>query len=210
LKNPLGAILTLPEVIAESGNLDADQLEMLRIIEESALRMLDMINLSLDLFKMEQGIYDFQPEPVNVVSVCERIRSEMRSLSRSLEQEIAIHAENGELQVLGEELLCYSMLANLVKNAMEASPRGSAITVRLQAFEDRAEVSVHNPAPVPPEVRDRFFEKYATAGKKGGTGLGAYSARLIAETHGGEIGFTTCEQAGTTVFVRLPRRQVEE
>jgi signal transduction histidine kinase len=57
---------------------------------------------------------------------------------------------------------------------------------------------------VPEEIRDRFFEKYTTAGKATGTGLGTYSARLIAETHGGSVHLETSEETGTTVSVHLP------
>jgi signal transduction histidine kinase len=53
-------------------------------------------------------------------------------------------------------------------------------------------------------TRGRFFEKFATAEKTGGTGLGAYSAKLIAKTLGGTIGFETSEEAGTTIRVTLP------
>jgi len=55
---------------------------------------------------------------------------------------------------------------------------------------------------VPLELRDDFFEKYRTAGKAAGTGLGTYSARLMAETQRGRIGMSTGE-TGTAVEVVL-------
>jgi hypothetical protein len=45
-------------------------------------------------------------------------------------------------------------------------------------------VRVSNQGAVPPSVRSNFFEKYTTFGKKGGTGLGTYSAQLAARTMG--------------------------
>jgi len=53
-------------------------------------------------------------------------------------------------------------------------------------------------------VREHFFDKYATAGKSGGTGLGTYSARLMAYTMGGDISFETSAEHGTTLTVRFP------
>jgi len=44
-----------------------------------------------------------------------------------------------------------------------------------------------------------------TAGKKDGTGLGTYGARLIAQTHGGRIRMDTSDSHGTTVVVQFPR-----
>jgi len=65
-------------------------------------------------------------------------------------------------------------------------------------------VSIHNQGVVPEQVREDFFEKYATFGKRHGTGLGTYSARLIARTLGGDVTMDTSEAGGTTLTVTLP------
>jgi CheY-like chemotaxis protein len=64
-------------------------------------------------------------------------------------------------------------------------------------------LDIQNAGEVPQEVRDRFFSKYATHGKKGGTGLGAYSARLMAQVQGGDL-FMTSRQGATILSLRLP------
>jgi len=64
-------------------------------------------------------------------------------------------------------------------------------------------IRIHNQGAVPREIRDKFFDKYTTVGKSGGTGLGSYSAKLMAETQGGSIHLDTSEETGTTVTVRL-------
>jgi len=56
----------------------------------------------------------------------------------------------------------------------------------------------------PEEIRENFGKKYATAGKKRGTGLGLYSARLMTETQGGTISWSSSDEEGTTITVRLP------
>jgi signal transduction histidine kinase len=108
----------------------------------------------------------------------------------------------------GDEVLIKSMLDNLLKNAAEACPDGGLVTVNLRSqlidSQKMAEIELHNPGEVPLEVRDSFFEPYATAGKKTGSGLGTYSARLIALAHGGDIKFTSSREQGTNVMVWLP------
>jgi signal transduction histidine kinase len=106
--------------------------------------------------------------------------------------------------VQGEELLCHTMLSNLVKNAVEAAPENSPIDISLQEDENY-QIKIHNFGVVPEKIRDRFFEKYVTAGKKNGTGLGAYSAQLIARTHGGDISLSSSEESGTTLTVSFPK-----
>ena len=104
-----------------------------------------------------------------------------------------------------EERLFYSMLSNLVRNAIEAALTGSTVSLSFTNG-DVSVIAIHNEGAIPEKIRHRFFEKFATAGKSGGTGLGAYSAKLIARTLGGTISFETPEKAGTTITVRLPLR----
>jgi signal transduction histidine kinase len=100
-------------------------------------------------------------------------------------------------------LLCYALLSNLVKNALEACLPEETVTITLSDAGDLQRIEIHNPTPVPEAVRDRFFEKYATFGKNGGMGLGAYSARLMAETLGGLVSMRTSESEGCTVTIAL-------
>jgi signal transduction histidine kinase len=106
--------------------------------------------------------------------------------------------------VQGDPLLLYSMLHNLVKNAAEAVAAGETVNVGLSTGHDCC-ISIHNPGCVPAEIADRFFEKYATYGKSGGTGLGTYSALLIAKAHGGSIAMHSTPTDGTRIDIRLPQ-----
>ncbi len=64
---------------------------------------------------------------------------------------------------------------------------------------------IHNQGEIPAEIKDCFFDKYSTAGKSSGTGLGTYSAKLMSQIQGGDISFTSSAQAGTELKVVLPR-----
>ncbi len=209
LKTPLSSIIGLPGTLVEKGNLDAEQIAALEAIEASGYRMLNMVNLSLDLMKMERGDYQFQPVPVNISTLFQKIISETATLAGS--RQITVSVNSGSLPIenpacfyiLGEELLCYSLFANLIKNAIEAAPEASTVTVKL-ANGESGSISIHNRGAVPEEIRERFFDKYVTSGKASGTGLGTYSARLITETQHGRISLETSQTTGTTITVRLP------
>lgn len=210
LKSPLSVILGLPYLIKMmGGGLTDKQLEYLAMIESAGRRLLDMINRSLDLFKIEQGLYTFHPEPVDLLLVAREALSHNEALRhvKKLSAVILIDArpvtEVDTFAVSGEQLLCYSMLANLLKNACEASPKGETIAVRCERG-DVMRVSIRNRGAVPENVRERFFEKFSTSGKEQGTGLGTYSARLIAEIHGARIAVDTSVPDYTTVTVSFP------
>ena len=50
-----------------------------------------------------------------------------------------------------------------------------------------------------------FFDKYVTSGKKHGTGIGTYAAKMMAEVQKGKIDFESSEKTGTTLFISLPK-----
>ncbi len=208
MKTPLNAVLSAPDLLIQEGGLTESQVEILRMIEQSAYRLLEIVNSSLDIYKMESGAYELHPIPVDLLKVVNQIRGETLGTVQAKGLRIQVEldgrpvAAGEEFPVAGEELLCYSMLANLIKNAVEASPEGGTVTVSMKGSHDRT-VAIHNAGAVPEAIRDRFFEKYATFGKASGTGLGTYSAALIARTLGGGIRFETSEEDGTTVILDL-------
>ena len=106
--------------------------------------------------------------------------------------------------MLGDTIFCYSILHNLLKNACEAAPDGSRVEIGLQDG-DPVTITIGNTGAVPAAIRTRFFDKYVTSGKEGGTGLGTYSAKLLTEAQGGSIGLEVDDaQNRTTITVTLP------
>jgi PAS domain S-box-containing protein len=201
LKTPLNAIIGISRLMQEEGRLSAEDAHFATRIEEAGFRLLSMINLSLDMFRMEQGTYPFSPKAVDLRDVLDKVVRDLRSHAKA--KRASVRIEGGAAHAWGEELLCYSMLANVTKNAIEASPAGGTVTVSIQPAEEGVSIRIHNAGAVPEAMRGRFFEKYSTAGKQGGLGLGTYSARLMARTQMGDIEMQTSETAGTTLAVRL-------
>ncbi len=96
------------------------------------------------------------------------------------------------------------VLANLVKNALEATPRGGTICLGCTVQDDHVVFSVHNPGVIAEGVRQSIFQRsFSTKGA--GRGLGTYSIRLLTTNYlKGQASFTTDEQDGTCFRVRLP------
>jgi PAS domain S-box-containing protein len=211
LKSPLNGIISMPQILMEEGNLSRKQKDILRDIQGAGQRMLYMINMSLGLYQMEQGTYELEPKPVDLLPVLSEVERDLDTLRSGYEIALSLDVEgdaprdNTAFFVLGERSLCYSMLSNLVKNAVEASPRGGSVWISLREGEQgRARIVVGNQGSIPASLRERFGEKYATVGKRYGTGLGVYSARLIAETMNGTFTWSSSREQGTSVHITLP------
>ena len=207
LRTPLTSIISLAQIVREDPRLSGEHDASLQLIEQAGYRVLNMANLTLDLYKMEQGTYRLDPRAVDIRAVIDRVLLDLKALIRTRGVTCIVTgdaAATGTIFVLGDELLAHSMLSNLVKNAVEATGQGGVVTIDVSARE-RVSIGVHNAAAVPAELRERFFEKYTTGGKVGGTGLGAYSARLMAQTQGATIALASSEASGTTVTVNMRR-----
>ena len=210
LKGPLTSIIGVPEILLMECDFTEGQRDLVKTIEKAGYRMLEMINRSLDLFKMENGKYDFHPESVDILLVVRQALAELAPImaAKSLQVIMQIDGQTPKagckVMALAEKFLCHSMLSNLFKNAVEASPSDEIINVN---FQYGAVVSIYleNGGSVPEEIRHSFFDKFVTAGKRSGTGLGTYSARLIAQTQGGAISLDTTVPGRTCVRITLPR-----
>ncbi|MCP4700259.1 MAG: response regulator [Gammaproteobacteria bacterium] len=216
IKTPLNGIINIPELVMEGSNLTEKQKDLLKIAADGGRSILEMINRSLDLYKMETGSYRYEPLTVDLLPLIHKIIRETESLSsrKYVSAEIRVRgrpaADNDRFAVQGERLLCYSLFANLIKNAVEASPEKESITLSLEEKGEDSFITVHNLGTVREEIRGSFFEKYATAGKFRGTGLGTYSAKLMAETQRGGISLQTSEDSGTAITVRLRKTSAKE
>lgn len=211
LRSPLVGIIGLAELIRDNHEHDPEQVRTFHgHILESARRMLEMLANSMDLFNMEEGRYVLRPEIFNLTSVLRLLEEETRGLCRQRKVGVAFYLGdapldwNVTLEMCAEKRNIHTMLLNLLKNALEAAPAETAVTLRIQCRADSWFLETHNLGTIPEAIRDRFFDRYVTAGKSQGTGLGTYSAMLIARSHGGRITFTTNETRGTHVTVIIP------
>ena len=206
IKNPLNALLALAQDLATGDNLLPAQRETVEAMQESARFVLDLIDHSQALYRMESGTYQLEPVDLDLSALLARVVAETRAAFGSLP--IHVHqAAPDPLRVRGEELLCHTLFSNLIRNAAEASPAGSEVSIEIETESDGVSVHIYNDGAVPEPIRDTFFDKYVTHGKTRGTGIGTYSAKLMTETQGGRIAMRTSDEAGTQITVTLPAAQ---
>lgn len=211
LKSPIGNILMLQSLLKSSDNLSTQEKQYVEYIEDASNEIKRLIDIPLDLFKMETGTYTLDPGIVDLVSVLKKASLDKHFFQdKDIKHSIKIFLNGSEISseqkinITSEEHLCYNMFCNLVANAKEASVDNEVISIYITDG-SRIDVTIHNKTPVPVNIRDHFFEKYCTEGKKKGTGLGTYSAKLIAETLGAIISMHTSEEDGTRVTVSFPK-----
>ncbi|WP_035075524.1 ATP-binding protein [Maridesulfovibrio zosterae] len=205
LKSSLNLVIGYPEMLLTGDPLTTEQRKYIKRIASAGYRMLDMIQFHLDMFKMEQGIYRLKTMKVDLIDLMTSLEEEMALLLNQTDVKLSIMLDGEEIEgmeeihLTGEGMLLRTMFRNLIKNAVEASTEGDKVTIAIQNGPP-INVSVKNSKAVPENIREKFFNKYVTQGKEDGSGLGTYSALLIAKTHQANIQMRTSENSGTEVI----------
>ncbi len=210
LKSPLNGVIAIPQLLLEDDNLTEEQRDYLQHIVHSGRKMLSIINLSLTLYQIENGTYVPSSGAFDLMRVLRQCMADTMLTAKGKLVTVVFGTKGDTLQVPdkhfvnGEELLAFSVFSNLLLNAVEASPCRETVTIVVQRRNNATEVIIHNQGAVPMQIRETFFNKYTTSGKPQGTGLGTYSAKLMAEIQGWGVFMTTDEEEGTSLTVRIP------
>ncbi|QGG40347.1 GAF domain-containing sensor histidine kinase [Aeromicrobium yanjiei] len=204
LRTPLTAILINAELLAGEPAVTADTgvSEMVLAVKEAGHRMDAMIEEMLT-FARENGRLRLSPTDLSTV-----VSSVVRDVAPLIMREGA-EVKVGELPVvLGDPDLLYSVVLNLLTNAVKFVRPGEKAVVSITA--DRLDrhwrVRVtDNGIGVPPARRAAMFELFARQDEHAsGHGIGLATARRIVEAHGGTIGMESAAEGGTSVWFDLP------
>lgn len=201
LRTPLAGIIGAAGLLVEEA--EGDCALFAEKILSSGYRMMDMLNRSLDLYKMEAGTFDPALEVIDLDKIVRDVAQDLTGQGTFQGRKVKL--EFCGQHVRGDETLCWSVVANLLKNAFEAGTAEDTVAITCIPSERAVTLEIHNAQPVPAEIRQNFFEKYCTTGKRHGTGLGTYSAKLMTEAMGGTIEMQSSELDGTRVCVTLDK-----
>jgi len=219
LAGPLARIRLYAELIeTDSGHLEPSatgaQLRAWsqRIIAATTAMKVLMQEL-VDVARVQMGqalLLDLRQ--TDLVSLAQRLVGELEAAG----QHVSICSTLTELEGWWDEARLSRVLSNLVDNALNYSPPGSAVDILIDAVREAdfemARLQVRDrghgiPAADLPRVFERFYRGSNVAELTAGNGLGLAVARQIVEQHGGTIYIDSAPGEGTIVSLRLPRHR---
>jgi len=210
LRTPLTSIAGSLGLIAggAAGQLPEKAARLISIAQSNSQRLVRLINDVLDLEKLESGKLPFQFSVLDLRDIAQRAIDGVRGYADQLGVELLL-ADGPAAPVRGDTDRLVQVVTNLLSNAAKYSPTGEAVRVKVEREGGNAALSVADHGPgVPEAFRDRIFARFAQADSsdrgKGGTGLGLYIAREIAERHGGRLWFESPQGGGSTFHLDLP------
>ena len=211
LRTPLNVIMGYSDLLLEGtfGPLASDQSDALRRVARSGRQLLELINTTLDLGRLDAGRLELQLREVRLVEFVREIDAE----TQELQQKPNVRFEwrlPARLPVVSTDLMKLKVvIKNLIDNAMKFTESGS-VSVGIRALERGVEFAVSDTGiGVAPEVRPIIFEPFRQADSSmtrryGGVGLGLYIVRRLVDLLGGTITLESEVGRGSTFRVWLP------
>jgi signal transduction histidine kinase len=204
LRNPLAAIYGGAEMLVDA-DLSRSQVKRLAgSIYHSSRRILAMLQELADATRGWAQGAPRRPE------LC-RLRDVVLAASDALADEAAVRRVSircdvpEHLELPLDRSAMERVFQNLIGNAIEAMPEGGTVAVRAQTRENTTLVTIEDTGPgIPEEIKAHLFEPFATAGKRGGMGLGLALSRQTVLDHGGDLSVAASTPKGTTFVVTLP------
>jgi PAS domain S-box-containing protein len=185
----------------------AEELPMLRKMDEQFNRLGRLINELLDASKIQAGRLDYEEEPVDIDALVQETVELLQPIcpTHTLTVRGATHAV-----VRGDKDRLEQVLTNLITNAVKYSPCANSVDITLSASYKTATISVRDygvgiPNAHQKNIFDRFYRVYGEHDKTfRGLGMGLYIAHEIVKRHGGKLTVESEEGKGSTFMVSLP------
>ena len=201
MRNPLSSIKMNLQALKRRSGADPPAVELAEIAAGQVRRLEQMLN---DLLQYGKPVV-LEPDDTPLAMLFENARdvvasqADQRGIRFVLENELA-----GRPLAVDRELLCRA-LTNVLLNAVQAAPAGSAVIIRgAEAAAGMASIEVMDEGPGLPNVSDdRLFKPFYTT-KTEGTGLGLANVRKIVELHGGTVNAANRASGGAIITMTLP------
>jgi signal transduction histidine kinase len=208
IRTPINGIIGIAHLLERSG-LNAEQKEMVELLEISSDSLLGVINDILDLSKIEAGKFKINRSETDLINLCNAVVNLLRIRAREKKLEL-ITLFDPELpnHIMADSLRLNQILMNLIGNAIKFTSEGS-ITLKVEILNRkgnnvRIKFSVIDTGiGIAPDNIDKIFETFEQADEQttvkfGGTGLGLSIVKNLAKLKGGLLEVTSEEGVGST------------
>lgn len=208
LRNPLATIRTNIEVaLADPGATAEDLRQTAEVVDRTTERMGAVVDDLISFARSEMPQREFSL--IDVGDMAEDVCLEFAGPAEANVVELRVAGASAHL-VRGDPSELRRVLANLVANAIEHAPSGSAVRVGVSDTSDAVCINVVDEgAGVGPDECDLVFRRgwrgdRSCDSRPSGSGLGLAIARQLVESHGGSIHVEAPGSSGAHFVVELP------
>ena len=205
IRTPMNAVIGMTNILLDT-QLDPDQTEYLKIIQNSGEALLVLINDILDFSKIESDKMELENAPFDVRGCIEDALDLLAEKAHGKGLELVYHDRNDvPYAISGDVTRLRQILINLVGNAIKFTEKGQVeVFVRPAPDENCLEFEVRDSGiGIPKDKQSRLFHSFSqvdtsTARKFGGTGLGLAISKKLSELMGGAMRVESEEGQGSS------------
>ncbi|MCS7304520.1 MAG: HAMP domain-containing histidine kinase [Thermoguttaceae bacterium] len=197
-RHPLGLLRGWAQRLAQADL----QSEEARQRAQALMEECDRLTACLNQFLAFARPRDPEPEPVHLAELLRELEILLQPDWEGKDLRFRYHLPHGQQFIEADRDMLRQALFNLLQNAIQASPEGGEIEIRLtQDHDGRYRLSVADQGPgVPEEDQPKLFTPYFTT-RQEGTGLGLAMVRRIATAHGWQVGYQRRPEGGSVFWM---------
>ncbi|MCT1903449.1 two-component system histidine kinase PnpS [Oceanobacillus sojae] len=210
LRTPITSIRGFAETLKDAQHDEKAAEEFIEIIYKESHRLQLLIEDLLELSRLEREGFQLEKEDFHVKQMIDAVLPSLEQKAKkkelnftmSISSDVSIHADAEKLK---------QVIINLVDNAINYTPSGGNVNLKVSEDEHRVHFSVEDTGiGMEQKVLQRVFERFYRVDKDrsrntGGTGLGLAIVKHIVEVHQGEIVVDSEVNKGTTIHVYIPK-----
>lgn len=195
LRTPLTGIMGWLSMIVDGdfGEVDKEKLDILKQVLDASKRMVRLVNLFLNITKIEAGRFTLDQRPTQIEDLIQSEITEVVKLAEEKKLKLEFKKPGRKLPLISiDPDKLKDVVLNLMDNAIKYTEKGK-ITVAVERLDGEVQVSVKDTGRgIPPADAKRLFAKFVRGSgiaqvQPDGSGLGLYIAKKIVDAHGGQI-----------------------
>jgi PAS domain S-box-containing protein len=213
LKTPLTSISGYTQLLYDGtlGELNEEQLKAQQTVARNAERLERLVESLLYLSRIQAKTAEYFFEPVQICEIIKLIREDLKIQTEQKRINLELNLDDEIPEINGDRDKLTDMLTNVIDNAIKFTPDEGKIVVSSFVEDDNIHIIVKdNGIGIPEEMIDNLFQRFyqidaSRTRKYGGTGLGLYISKTIAQAHNGTVWIESKgENKGTEVHITLP------
>ncbi|MDP6953860.1 MAG: ATP-binding protein [Alphaproteobacteria bacterium] len=213
LRTPLNAATGFAQLLRDYAEppLKGEDRQGIEHILDACKQLLSLVDSVLDLSAIDAGKLDMNVRDVEAGPLAAECLAMMRALAikRDITLDIQMD-EDGELKIAADPKRLKQILLNLLSNAVKYNHDGGTVTVSAMPSDNgMVRISVADSGVgIEPERHAEVFQPFSRLGAEmgaiEGTGIGLTISRHLAEMMGGQLGFESQKDAGSTFWFEVP------
>lgn len=220
MRTPMNGIVGLTSLSLEKDDLSGELRDNLEQIHNSSMYLLNLINDTLDMSRIEENKMNLQEAPFALKSVIDSVNSQIKMMTKSKNLDFVCSTDLEGEYIYGDQLRIEQILINLLSNAVKFTEDGGRVELLTRSCshgDEQTEVEflvadtgIGMSEAFQPKIFRPFEQEYGNiVDKVGGTGLGMSIVKNLIDMMGGTIDIKSQKGKGTRITVSLVFRSAE-